>query len=184
MSGLVAGIMVAALLMAGYSAKGQKRNDWSDLHLNGRIETLKESFYSTSDSSGTVVRGREILYSHAPVRILTFNDSGFLTEKTEADSDSTQLVHLYQYDDLGNKTEDVVRSPEGSIREVTFYSYDEQGRLEKCENKQISKSSKLLLKEDYLKVRGPYLKRVYTYDAKGNTNCETIYDVHGSRSIV
>ncbi len=181
---LVAGIMVAAILMAGSPAKGQKRNDWSDLHLNGRIKTLKETFYSASDSSGTIVRGREILYSHAPVRIYTFNDSGFLTEKTEFDSDSTQLKHLYQCDDLGNKTEDVVRNPDGSIREITFYSYDEQGRLEKCENKQVSKSEKLLRKEDYLKVRGPFVKRVYRYDAKGNTNCETIYDVHGSRSIV
>jgi len=180
----LASFMVCILLIVGHYAEGQKKNDFTDLHLKGRIKTLKESFFSASDSSGTVVRNKEILYSYAPVRSFRFNDAGLLEEKTESDSDSTYVKHLYQYNEQGNKTEDVVWNPDGTIREVTLFSYDDKGKLEKCENKQVSKSEKLLRKEDYMKVRGPYRKRIYTYDEKGNTTCETTYDSRGFSSVV
>ncbi len=179
-----AGIMVGIVLMAGLCAKGQEKNELAELRLNGKIKTLKESFFSASDSSGTIIRNKEILYSHAPERYYKFNDSGLPEEKTEFISDSSFIKHLYQHNDRGDQTEDIAWLPDGTIREVTFYFYDEKGNLEKCENKVTGKNEKLLRKEDYMRVKGPYRKMIYTYDEKGNRTCETIYDIHGSRSVV
>lgn len=180
----LAGIMVGILLMAGLYAEGQEKNKAEELHLTGRINTLKISCFSASDSSGTIIRSKEILYSHAPVIIYKFRDSGLPEEKTEFDSDTSFIKHVYMYNERGNQTEDIVLNSDGTIREVTFHLYDEKGNLERCENKVVGKNEKLLRKEDYMRVKGPYRKMVYTYDEKGNKTCETIYDIHGSRSVV
>jgi hypothetical protein len=196
--------IVSIFLICGCSSNEKhKKNDWSELKLNGRVKSLKEITYKAVDRFGEI-KGTDITAENYTI----FDDKGNITELRRGkdktitkynnmgqrieenyykSDDSLGNKRTFIYDKKGNAIEIHFYGPDGGLSSKIISKYDDKGDM--IESNMYLSNGDLFAKKNYKYdnigqeiERNMYhsdgslgQKRIYKYDSKGQRIEENYY---------
>lgn len=161
-----------------------KDNDWAKSNLNGKIMSVKESYYRAGKQPGNTEESFESRSGFETV----FNKQGFKTLYTTHESDGRiSSKNLYKYDDKNNLiVEEIYYGNELSFKYL--YMYDDKGKLiekttldsdDEPTMRQLYKhndSGNIIEERHHNNEDVFYKKIVFEYDERNNLTQENHYD--------
>lgn len=137
-------LLIIALALLNFNAFGQKKTDWEELGLKGKVKILRENSYNVVEKDGIIQRDE----SHIDSLMYLFNKQGNMQEQ------KYDTPILYKYDDKGDVIERCFYDQEGSVDRKDIYKYDKKGNLIEIDTDNME--------------GGLHNKRIYKYDNRGN----------------
>jgi len=144
---------------------GKKKTDLAELHLKGKIESVREIRYSLNDSAK--MANADTTGCKIDETRYLYNESGNATRVTiyEGYSMSIASNELIEYDKNGNVTRKKECNGSGQAMQIMEYKYDYSGNKSEID---VADSNGNIME-----------KEIFKSDSHGNTTEEISYDSHG-----
>ncbi|AFL96689.1 hypothetical protein ACQ1Q1_08150 [Ornithobacterium rhinotracheale] len=172
--------------------KQHKKTDAEEMHLKGKVKSVKQTTYKAVEKFGQVERGSESGFNNDNFYVV-FNEKGNCIEEVRYNSEGNiDRKSTLAYDEKENCIERVRYNAEGSIDEKMTLAYDDKGNKIECVfyNSDDSIYSKSTYAYDekgncieevwYNSEDSIDVKSTYFYDEKGNVRTVVWYDSEGS----
>ena len=202
-------ISIIFMMIVSLAVAQKKKNDLTEMNLNGKIKSTREILYEASGNSSEINK-KNIIDSNR----MFFNDKGNKIEETEYKSDGkidekgnkiettsyfkngkVSSKYIFNYDIKGNETEFNNYNFEGKLVEKRVYKYDDKRKRIEAERNLYNPDESLRTKSiskynsngDCSEINyynsdgslGSKIKYVYDYDINSNIIKQIVFGQDG-----